>query len=438
MERLTGWGRSLWSRSEVAYPATVEAVAEAVTSAGRRGVLTRGLGRAYGDAALNAGGSVLRLNHMSAIGPISPDGVITLDAGVVLDDLIRHALPQGWFVPVTPGTAHVSVGGAVAADVHGKNHHAVGSFGQHLAWVEVVDGRGRLRRLQSADPLLGAVIAGMGLTGVITRVGLRLRPVTSPLMTVRTTRTTGLEQTMAVLSEDDTRFPYTVAWIDTLTAGAAMGRGIVTSGNHTDGAAARATVAVPRAARTLPGPPWAPAGLLNRTSIRAFNGAYYRHGPRHPRTDEQTIGAFFHPLDVIDGWNRLYGPRGFLQYQVVVPDPHSIEALMTLLQRAHVLSFLAVLKRFGPSYGAPLSFPIPGWTLALDIPVSNGIHATLDAADDLVVSAGGRTYFAKDSRLRPELVPVMYPQLEHWRALRADLDPDGVFVSDLARRLSLC
>ena len=438
MTQLSGWGRSVWSPATIEHPKDAAGVAARVTSAGPRGVLARGLGRSYGDAAMASGGTVLRLDAFHDIGPISDAGVVEVGAGVSFRELIANLVPQGWFVPVTPGTQHVTMGGALASDVHGKNHHRDGTFGRHVDWVELVDGTGQSRRLDAGDPLFGAVAGGMGLSGVMTRMAVRGIPVDSDTITVHTTRTRDLDETMAVLQSDDAVHPYTVAWVDTLAAGSAAGRGVVTSGDHTPAGAATGGKASKTFGSAVPAPLWAPSGLLNRWSVRAFNEAYFRRAPARPTVAPASIPSFFHPLDVVDGWNRMYGARGFLQYQIAVADAEVVRTVLDLLRREHVTTFLAVLKRFGPAVGGPLSFPIPGWTLALDIPVGAGVAPVLERADDLVVAAGGRTYFAKDSRVRPELVPVMYPRLGEWRALRDELDPSGVFVSDLARRLSLC
>jgi decaprenylphospho-beta-D-ribofuranose 2-oxidase len=444
---LTGWGRSTRSAADVDRPRTIDDVAAAVRAARGdaasrrhgRGLLARGLGRSYGDAAQNAGGRVLDLVGLGSIGSIGADGVVEVGAGVSVGELIDHAVPLGWFVPVTPGTRHVTMGGAVAADVHGKNHHRDASIGAHVVGVTLVDGLGEVRLLESGDELLGAVVGGMGLSGVVTSVRVRMRRVATASITVHTRRTADLEATMVALAEDDQRYPYTVAWLDTLATGRATGRGVVTSGDHTtveEGGGI--PLARHRAGSSLPAPPWAPSGLVNRVSARAFNEAYFRRAPAHPHVAPAPVTTFFHPLDVVGGWNRAYGATGFLQYQLAVADGEVVERVLELLRRERVTQFLPVLKRFGPGIAAPMSFPRPGWTLAVDIPATPDVGPVLDRADEIVVSAGGRCYLAKDGRVRPSLIPVMYPELERWRELRGRLDPDGVFVSDLARRLSLC
>jgi len=447
---LTGWGRSTRSSADVVTPVDVDDVVDAVraararrtdptTRASARGILPRGLGRSYGDAAANGGGVVLDLVGLGGIGPVGADGSVHVGAGVSIGRLIDAAVPQGWFVPVTPGTRHVTVGGALAADVHGKNHHRDASIGAHVESVTLVDGLGDVRTLTAGDPHLGAVLGGMGLAGVVTSARLRLRPVETASITVETSRTADLDATMSALEEHDRRFAYTVAWLDTLAPGRSLGRGVLTGGDHSRAGEPGALPldALPRG-RAATAPPWAPSGLVNRVSARVFNEAYFRRAPATPTTGPAPLTGFFHPLDVVDGWNRAYGNRGFVQYQVAVADAAVVEAVLDLFRRARVVQFLPVLKRFGPGVAAPLSFPKPGWTLAVDVPATAEVSAVLDRADELVVAAGGRCYLAKDGRVRPELVPAMYPDLPRWRQLRAELDPDGVFVSDLSRRLSLC
>ncbi len=438
-EVLTGWGRTAPSRSDVQALISADEISQAIGRTGPRGVLARGLGRSYGDAAQNAGGLVLDLRtEVAAKLVVPPSGVVTCPAGVSLDALLRQVVPQGWFVPVTPGTRQVTLGGALAADVHGKNHHRDGTISAHVLALELVDGTGAARRLTPSDELFWAVPGGMGLTGVITSVTLRLRPITSAWMTVHTERTADLDATVAALARADGQ-SYSVALVDCLAGGSAHGRGIVTSAEHTpvaDLPGRRPLEFDPRAG--VPAPPWAPSTLLNRVSIGAFNAAYFRAAPGRPRTDQHRAAAFFHPLDAVHGWNRLYGRTGLVQYQFVTADLDVVRWALAELARVKAPSFLTVLKRFGAGNRAPLSFPREGWTLAVDLPGSMaGLGGLLDRIDERVASSGGRVYLAKDSRLRPELLGWMYPELERWRELRAQLDPRGLFVSDLSRRLSL-
>lgn len=441
---LTGWGRTCPSLARVSSVAAAGQIAGLIASAGPRGVLARGLGRSYGDAAQNAGGHVLDLNEASHIS-LDPDrAVVTAGAGSSLDAIMRSIVPRGFFVPVTPGTRMVSVGGAIAADIHGKNHHVAGTFGSHVHQMRLVDGLGQERVLRpdddSADEFW-ATVAGMGLTGVITEATFDLIPVTSSRISVDTERAKDLDAVMASMIANDHRYRYSVAWIDSVHP---SGRGVITSGDHAPAGQLPATERAnalaydPRIRATAPG--IVPTGVLNKWTVRAFNEAWYRKAPASRQGELQSIASFFHPLDMVQEWNRIYGPGGFLQYQFVVPDAAGdvVGTALRELQRIGAPSFLTVLKRFGAANPGPLSFPQPGWTLAADVPARiPGLGAALDRLDELVAQAGGRLYLAKDSRQSPEMMMRTYPRMAQWQAVRDRMDPNGVFTSDLARRLSL-
>ncbi|HZU73061.1 MAG TPA: FAD-binding oxidoreductase [Acidimicrobiales bacterium] len=441
-ELLTGWARTSPSAAEVLRPSSADEVVDILGAAGRRGVIARGLGRGYGDCAQNAGGRVIDMTAVAGRLDLDPDtGLATVGGGRSIDEVIRAFLARGWFVPVTPGTRQVTMGGAVAADVHGKNHHRDGSLTAHVSGLRLATPVG-VEELSAGDDLFDATAGGMGLTGVVLEVDLQMTPVQSAYMAVDTRRTTDLDETMALMAADDHR--YSVAWIDCLSTGRRMGRSVITSGEH-----ARTDQLPPglrsdplrfRTSGPVPSPPWAPSGLLNRASIAAFNEAWFRHAPRQESGRIQGLGGFFHPLDGVRGWNRLYGARGFLQYQLVVPfgEEATLRRVIERLSSGRCPSFLGVLKTFGPAGAGHLSFPCAGWTLALDVPVGPSmLGPLLDAVDGEVAGAGGRVYLAKDSRLRPELVEAMYPRLEEWRVVRDKVDPDRVLCSDLARRLGL-
>ncbi|MEV6085340.1 FAD-binding oxidoreductase [Streptomyces parvulus] len=444
---VTGWGRTAPTAARLIRPRTYEEAALAVRECGARGGIARGLGRAYGDAAQNAGGAVLDMTALDRVHAVDvAGGTVLCDAGVSLHRLMELLLPLGWFVPVTPGTRYVTVGGAIGADIHGKNHHVSGSFARHVAALELLTADGQVRTVTPGTPLFDATAGGMGLTGVILTATLRLQPVETALMSVDTERAADLDDLMARLTATDHRYRYSVAWIDLLARGRATGRAVLTRGDHAplDALPARSRARrAPLAFRTsrLPAAPdLVPDGLLGRTTVGLFNELWYRKSPRLSRGRLQRISTFFHPLDGVPHWNRIYGRGGFVQYQFVVGEGRE-EALRRIVRRIsdhRCPSFLAVLKRFGEADPGWLSFPLPGWTLALDIPASlPGLGAFLDELDEEVAEAGGRVYLAKDARLRPELLAAMYPRLDDFRALRAELDPHGVFVSDLARRLTL-
>ena len=443
---LTGWGRISPTRAELAEPASVAAAARLLeTAAAARGLIARGLGRSYNNAAQCAGGVVIstaRLNRIIGLDPAT--GVVTCEAGVSLEQLMVAGLPAGWFVPVSPGTRQVTVGGAIAADVHGKNHHVAGSFARHVRSFDILLPGGELRTVtEDSDPeLFWATAGGMGLTGLVVRAVIQLKRVATSRLRVDTVRTADIDETMATLAEHDRVFGYTVAWSDSLARGASLGRSVITSGDFA-GPADLPRGADPFAFRPgarLGVPAWFPPGLVNRYTVALANEAWYRKAPRSRQGELQTIGTFFHPLDGIRNWNRVYGPGGFRQYQYVVPfgQEAAVRRSFELVSRARAASFVTVLKRFGEGDPGFLSFPAPGWTLALDVPARTpGLAGLLGSLDRLVVEAGGRVYLAKDSRVPPDVLAEMYPRLAEFRKLRAEFDPDGMLASDLSRRLGL-
>ncbi|MFJ7771676.1 FAD-binding protein [Streptomyces sp. NPDC097107] len=442
---VTGWGRTAPTVARVIRPRTFQEAADAVRECGVRGGIPRGLGRAYGDAAQNAGGDVLDMTALDRVHAIDADGgTVLCDAGISLHRLMEVLLPLGWFVPVTPGTRYVTVGGAIGADIHGKNHHVSGSFARHVLSFELLTADGRVRTVDRGTPLFDATAGGMGLTGVILTATVRLQPVETSLMSVDTERADDLDDLMARLTATDHRYRYSVAWIDLLARGAATGRAVLTRGDHAPldalpGRARREPLAF-RTSRLPAAPDLVPERLLSRTTVGLFNELWYRRAPRLRRGELQRISAFFHPLDGVPHWNRIYGRGGFVQYQFVVGhgQEDALRRVVGRISAQRCPSFLAVLKRFGGADPGWLSFPVPGWTLALDIPAGlPGLGTFLDGLDEEVAKAGGRVYLAKDSRLRPELLAAMYPRLDDFRALRAELDPRGVFTSDLSRRLTL-
>ncbi|MFF2845073.1 FAD-binding protein [Streptomyces sp. NPDC058001] len=450
----SGWGRTAPTAARLLRPRSYEEAVTAVRAcaAGGRGGIARGLGRAYGDAAQNAGGGVLDMTaldrvhaiHAGETGHGGAGATVVCDAGVSLHRLMEVLLPLGWFVPVTPGTRYVTVGGAIGADIHGKNHHGSGSFARHVVSFDLLTADGTVRTVERGTPLFDATAGGMGLTGVILGATVRLQPVETSLMSVDTERAADLDDLMARLTATDHRYRYSVAWIDLLARGRAMGRSVLTRGDHAPldalPARARRNPVAFRPRRLPAAPDFLPSGLLGRRSVGLFNELWFHKAPRTRTGRLQSIPAFFHPLDGVPHWNRVYGRAGFVQYQFVVGygQEEALHRIVRRISERRCPSFLAVLKRFGDGDPGWLSFPMPGWTLALDIPANlPGLGTFLDGLDDEVAGAGGRVYLAKDSRLRPELLARMYPRLGDFRALRAELDPNGVFRSDLSRRLAL-
>ncbi len=446
---LTGWGRTAPSWARVVTPRVLGEITTLLAprpGGTGRGVIARGLGRSYGDAAQRSGGVVLDMTGFADIGEVDPSsGLVTVGGGVVLDEVIRRSLPDGWFVPVTPGTRQVTVGGAIAADIHGKNHHLDGSFCRHVTALTLVTPGGVHEVSPDTEPeLFWATAGGMGLTGVVTAATLRMRRVETSFISVDTIRFTRLDQVMDEMERTDDAFRYSVAWVDCMGRGGPLGRAVLTRGDHTPGSALpprrrSAPLRTPGAARVRV-PVTAPRGVLNTATMALFNELWFHRAPRRREGEIQPLGSFFHPLDGIADWNLLYGPSGFVQYQFAVGGGRGdvVGEAIGRIRDSGVPSFLAVLKRFGPGDPGPLSFPIAGWTLALDFPLGPpALRGLLDGLDELVAGAGGRVYLAKDARLRPDLLAAMYPRAAELGEVRRRVDPDGVLRSDLSARLGL-
>ena len=435
---VSGWGRTSPGVATLDEVSSESEIAARLRSS--PAIIARGLGRSYGDAAQVSGGTILR-TRICTVGPIDDDGVVQVGAGTSLDQLLRVCIPQGWFLPVTPGTRQVTVGGAIAADVHGKNHHVDGSFARHVLEMRIVTPSGVVTISPDNDgELFWATFGGMGLTGVVTSATLSLLKIATDQVLVDTQRFSHLDQVMSEMTRSDRNHHYSVAWVDCMTRGANLGRAVLTRGDH----AAANEVKSP--SLRAPAPPKftvpfiAPNGLLNPLTVKAFNEAWFRTSPRLEVARPKSLSSFFHPLDGVRDWNRLYGRRGFVQYQFCVPEVSSetVRRVIERLSSSRVASFLAVLKRFGPSSPGPLSFPMPGWTLALDMPIgSSSLPRLLDDLDELVLSSGGRIYLAKDSRVSPDKLRAMYPRLDMFLDVKNRVDPAHVLTSDLARRLGL-
>jgi len=448
-EVLTGWGRTAPTRAQVWEPTRTSDVLRLVEESARkrgddaRGIVARGLGRSYGDAAQNRGGDVVRCTQLDRILDLDSDkGTCTVEAGVSIEMLMRVFLPLGWFPLVVPGTRHVTVGGAIASDIHGKFRH--GSFADAVTRFGLATPERGLIALEPHQDAFWATAGGMGLTGIVTDATLQLQPVETAYMVVDTERATDVDDCMERMLSGDDRYRYSVAWIDCIAGGKNLGRSVLTRGNHATlddmPAKKRAAARAFEPRELVRTPRWTPNGLLNSLSVRAFNELWFRKAPRERRDQIQSITGFFHPLDGVLDWNRIYGSRGFVQYQFVVPygEEAVVRTVLERLSAQRCASFLAVLKRFEHESHGPLGFPTPGWTLALDVPAPDfQLADLLDDLDRLVVEAGGRVYLTKDSRVRPELLSAMYPRLEHWREVRATLDPNHALCSDMDRRLDL-
>ncbi|BBO99792.1 FAD-binding oxidoreductase [Sulfuriferula nivalis] len=405
--------------------------------------IARGQGRSYGDAAL--GETVIlteRVNRMLAFDVVA--GTLRAEAGVTLAEILDVIVPQGWFLPVTPGTRFVSLGGCVAADVHGKNHHHDGAFGQHVIDIELIlanNSRVTCSATENAD-LFWATVGGMGLTGIIGEVSLRLIPISSPYMQVRHHAAANLTATFALFENAALDDAYSVAWIDCLATGESLGRSVLMTGHHA------AVVDLPntlqsavkiKPAKSMPFD--LPAAALNPLTVKLFNQFYYTREGRKTQPFFAHYTDYFYPLDGISHWNRLYGKSGFVQYQCVIPTAGAFGAVTALLEKLAVSrrpSFLAVLKKLGAQDQGMLSFPLAGYTLALDIPMRDaGVLALTRELDAIVLAHGGRVYLAKDAVLNAQTFRIMYPRHAEWLRVKQLVDPHGRFASSLSKRLNL-
>ncbi|MDF2763358.1 MAG: linked oxidase protein [Rhodospirillales bacterium] len=436
---LAGWGRTSRGAMTACRPERVseirERMGEAVPGAG---LIGHGAGRAYGDAALNAGGRVMlmrRLDRMLAFDPET--GLLETEPGVSFADLLAAFLPRGWLAAATPGTAFATLGGAVANDVHGKNHDRMGSFGDHLAWIDLMLPSGEVARVtEGGDPaLFRATIGGLGLTGVVVGLGLKLMRVPSGAVRVRERRCRDLDAFLAALNEVRTRSAYSVGWIDGLARGGALGRGILEEAEPEPAAELPA-----RRTRQLSVPVDLPGFVLNGATVGLFNAAYFRRVPEGGRDRLMPYARFLYPLDSIGQWNRIYGRGGFYQFQCVLPDataPVGLRRMLEEISETGRASFLAVLKTLGGEGRGFLSFPMRGFTLALDFPRRPGVEDLLARLERLTLDHGGRIYLAKDAALSPEGFRRMYTRHPEFEAVLERVDPERRLNSDMARRLKI-
>lgn len=445
-----GWGRYPVVTAEVARPESPGEVKAALTETRdvSQHLLAHGLGRSYGDTAVLEGGRIVMTRRLDRMLDFDPKtGWLVCEAGVSYEDLLRVFVPRGFFPPVTPGTKFVTMGGAIACDVHGKNHHVDGSISNHVEWLDLLKADGEVLRISrtSHPDLFGATVGGLGLTGIILALKIKMTPIHSPWIELESVRVEDLDHFFAVSAESSS-FTHTVSWIDCVTRGKAMGRGIFMRGRHAGpgqlGKAGPVDALKEVLDPVLDVPLDAPGWLLNQATIKAFNEVYFRRHKKGMQAGLQHFEPFFYPLDAVRRWNRIYGGRGFLQYQMVLPkeqDHRHLRKILDAITRSGFGSFLAVIKEFGETDNGWLSFPTPGVTLALDFP-NHGrpLLDLLDQLDVITLDAGGRVYLGKDSRLTRDTFRQMYPQWERWKAVRDEVDPQGLFRSNMGERLGLC
>jgi len=426
---ITGWGRYPGQDATVQHPAFLDQLTLGEPT------IARGLARSYGDSAIGA--HAIDMTGLSRVRSFDDEtGVLVAEAGFSIDEMLRLFVPRGWFAPVTPGTRFVTLGGAIAADVHGKNHHVKGSFGDHVHWIDLMLGDGSVVRASRTEhpELFTATIGGMGLTGIILAAELQLQPISSSRINQVTVKTSGLEDTLDAFDQYASS-TYSVAWIDCIAQGSKLGRSVLTVGEH-----ASEGELVSRGPGKLVVPFDLPTFTLNPLTMRAFNAVYYAKELKKYAENTLPFEGFFYPLDGVRDWNRGYGKAGFLQYQFVLPLAAGRQPLAEILARiaqTGLGSTLAVLKVFGEGNDSPLSFPEPGYTLALDFQVKPRVLELLDRLDEMVLHYGGRHYLAKDSRMSAETFKAGYPRWQEFEALRERYGAIGKFRSAQSARLGL-
>lgn len=439
--KLSGWGHFPVHDVQIFAPRTEDTLLDRIKVGG---LIARGNGRAYGDSAVSMKNTVEMRHFNRLIGFDSKTGQVVAQAGIMLADIINTFLPRGWFPPVTPGTKFVTLGGMIAADVHGKNHHKDGSFGNFIDWIDVMTNDGVVQhcsRQENLD-LFNWTVGGMGLTGIILRAAFRLRAVATAWIKQTTVPTANLDESIT-LFEQSQASAYSVAWIDCLSKGRNLGRSLMVLGDHATlddltGTCRESPLAVGQKKSKLMAF-HVPSGLMNGSIVRAFNAVYHWNGTRNRGTRLVGWDSFFYPLDAILGWNKIYGRKGFVQFQCVLPLDQSRPGLHALLEAISVTgagSFLAVLKRLG-SQERKFSFPMSGYTLALDFPVNDKTLGLMLRLDQIVLAHGGRFYLAKDSRMTAATLRLSDGRTDGFVQMREDACVRGVFISAQSERLDL-
>lgn len=461
---LHGWGRTAPTRAQVLSTEDLDTIVAAVKQVAddnadkpdhlKRGVIARGMGRSYGDPAQNAGGLVIDMQRFNKIHSIDPDtALVVVDGGVTLDQLMKAALPYGLWVPVLPGTRQVTIGGAIGPDIHGKNHHSAGSFGDHVVSMDLLVASGEILTLTPGgsddDPdgeLFWATVGGMGLTGIIVQATIRMTKTETAFFIADGDLTSNFDETIEFHADgSEHNYTYSSAWFDAISPEPKLGRAAISRGSLAT--LDQLKELSPKLAKDplkfsapqlVTVPDIFPNFTMNKLTMKAVGQAWWLKSGEY-RDQVQNLTQFYQPLDLIGEWNRGYGSRGFLQYQFVVPREATSElkSIVRSIQASGHYSALNVFKLFGEGNRAPLSFPMPGWNICVDFPIKPGLGHFLDELDKRVLDFGGRLYLAKESRTSAEKFHQMYPQMQSWLDTRNQIDPTGVFASDMSRRLEL-
>ena len=446
-KKVRGWASSEVAKVKVFEPESIEEIIQIIRNSNTQSIIPRGNGRSYGCAAQIHNGNIIKLNHKSFKSIIIDDKkhLLKVGAGVIFQNIITKIVPKGYFLPVTAGTSKITVGGAIAADIHGKNHPHDGSFGSHVKELLIIDGCGNLRKLNPgiSSPVenaqeFWATIGGMGLTGVIVSATFTLKKVSTSFMSVYSQRFLNIYDLLDKMLICEKTYNYNVAWIDCFDANF---KGILSSANHLKSVHTKPSKRLKyKKCSSITLPLLFHLNLLSKNFVKFFNFFYYYISPTNHKS-HKSIQSFFYPLDKINNWNKLYGSAGFLQYQFVIPE-HSknlIFEVLYFLKTNEIFGYLAVLKRFGNSNQGYLSFPKKGWTLSIDFPKTNtNIYLVLRKLDEIISSSGGRLYLAKEEgRLSPDVFKCSYKKFSEWHEIKLRMDPRNIFCSDLYKKIKL-
>ena len=441
-ENLSGWGNIPHSVNKVLYPRTIQEIKEALTA---DKLLPRGLGRSYADQATNTNHVVLKLEKMNHFLSFDEEkGILECEAGSSLEDIIQYLAPRGWFPMITPGTKYVTIGGAIANDVHGKAHHVDGSFVNCVLdfTIALADGRILKASREENSDLFWANFGGLGLLGTILTARIQLRKIETTYFVQKAIAAKNLDEMLQAIDESDRHFTSSVAWLDSMAKGKKLGRGVLTMGNHAKLSDLPAKLkANPLKIGKKPSitvPFYLPGFTLNMITVRILNMLLYQMQKRGNGIAH--YDKFFYPLDMINAWNKGYGKRGFIQYQFVLPEKDGRENIRKILEeitRSNCVPFLNVLKKFGKGQGGLLSFPSAGYTFAIDFPITSKLKPFTEKLDEMVLSMGGRIYLGKDAYLNEATFKAMYPQHKEWLTIKKKYDPNNIFSSDLSRRIGL-
>jgi decaprenylphospho-beta-D-ribofuranose 2-oxidase len=434
----TGWGLNLKARGLSAN--NFEEVRRFRENNLARGVIPSGLSRSYGDSSISSGGVRFKSSNYTSISIDALTGLADCGSGVSIRELEYEAHLRGFLPPVVPGTSFVTLGGAFASDIHGKSQQTDGNFSDHVSSISLINDEGLERKFSSDSEEFKATAGGMGLTGFISRLEIRLKKVDIPMVYQEEVRVRNLAEMLSTLEDLEAKYPYTVAWID--LSGKYQGRGLISGGRFAVerevSKAKKLEFGFEKSSKVTSVPFLGYFNFMKSPSIRAFNEFWYR---KPLKKGLSTFPKFMHPLDSIWNWNHVYGKSGFIQYQLVIPDENRevLHQVLSLLKMHKVSSFLTVLKKFGHKGSGYLSFPMPGWTLAMDFASdSKNLSQVIQALDKMVISSGGRVYLTKDSTSSPDSIALMYQDLEKWKSIKRKMDPSNFWQSDQSRRLNLC